>query len=334
MTKLLLFLILVAGAGFAASFLAENAGSVTMFWFDYRIDTSVAFILICGVVAALVLTFLLQIIFAPSRFFARFFERRAANKLKLGIGELTYSVAALASSDIAAAEAHTKKVEKLLGRTPLTILLSAQIAKTKGDEATTNALLEQLLLHKETNYLAARSLSDNANKHDDLPRALELARQANQLNPKDSLSALQVLNLQVRLKQWKAALATVQNLRIPRKERNRLIALISIVRGRELLADGHNEEALGLARYALSKLPYFAPAADFAARVYSATGDMRKAENILKKAKKHSGFGEDASAIFVCRICAGSQKEWALHCNHCHSFDSLEPKSEIYGQAE
>ena len=312
MIKLLLFLIFIGCAGFGASWLMENSGSVTMIFLDYRIDTSVAFLLVSAVIFACLFAFLLQIIFAPSRFF----ERRTAKKLKRGIDELTYSVAALAASDIHTAELHTKKLEKLLGKTPLAILLSAQIAKTKGDEATTNALLEQLLLHKETNYLAARSLCDNASKNNNLPKALALAKQANQLNPKDNLSALQVLNLQVRMKNWAEAEASLQTSKLPRREKNRLRALMNIVHGRELLADGYGEQALHLAKYAAAKLPNFAPAAEFAADANRSNNQPKKADKILKNIKENRDF-------WHCRICGNSQKIWNLHCDHCQGFDTL-----------
>jgi uncharacterized membrane-anchored protein len=324
MIKLLLFLLFITCVGFAASFLVENSGNVTMFWFDYRIDTSVAFLIFFTILVAILFAGLVQLFFAP----ARFFERRELRKLKRGISELTYSVAALAASDIASAQQHTHKVENLLGRTPLTLLLSAQIAKTKGDEPATNALLEQLILHKETNFLAARSLSDNANQHNNLPQALEFALQANNLNPKDILSSLQVINLQVRLKQWDRAEASLKNARFPRKERSRLRALINIIPGRELLENGYEEEALRLAKYTISQLPNFIPAAQFAANAYQENDKSYKAERILRKIPPNN-------VIWQCKICATSQKIWDLHCPHCHAFDALEEKTELfYGEAE
>jgi len=349
MIKIIIFLLFIAGLGFCASYLAQNSGQVTMFWFDYRIETSVAFLLFSAIIFAFLFAFLLQLIFAPSRFF----ECRKTNKLKRGISELTYSVAALAASDILAAEAHTKKVEKLLGRTPLSILLNAQIAKTKGDEATTNALLEQLLQHKETNFLAASSLSDNANKNDNLPKALELAKQANELNPRDNLSALQVLSLQARMKEWEDAEATLNKAKLPRSERKRLRALLAITRGEELLAAGRDADALKLAKSALSALPYFPPAAALAARAYHELGSPRRAFCTLKKSWKKAPnpvllealaditaheskekqeklgdklIGASAHGFWECRLCTKQHKIWHLNCENCHGFDTLEWK--------
>jgi len=349
MIKIIIFLLFITGLGFCASYLAQNSGQVTMFWFDYRIETSVAFLLFSAIIFAFLFAFLLQLIFAP----ARFLERCKTNKLKRGISELTYSVAALAASDILAAEAHTKKVEKLLGRTPLAILLNAQIAKTKGDEVATNALLEQLLQHKETNYLAARSLSDNASKHDNLPKALELAKQANALNPRDNLSALQLLSLQARMQEWAEAEATLNKAKLPRSERKRLRALVNITHGEELLAAGRDADALTLAKSALSTLPCFPPAAALAARAYHENDSPRHAFRALKRAwqrenhpvllealaditahepsetqekMRHKLRGVAGSGFWECRLCTKQHKIWHLTCENCHGFDTLEWK--------
>lgn len=353
MINLLLFLIFIACAGIATSLMVENSGSVTILWFDYQIETSVAFLLISIVLTAILIvliTLILRSIFSAP---ANFWKKRNVKQLKLGISELTYGVAALAASNIDSAETHVKKVEKLLGRTPLTLLLSAQIAKTRGDELKTQALLEQLLEYKETEYLAARSLSDNASKMDNLPKALHLAQQAQAISPKDRASALAVISLEVRLGRWHEALHHLQNSKLPRKEKKRIQALIQLARGELLLEEGHNEQALYLARNVISILPDFTPAIAFTARAYSANDRKRKAISLLVKAWKNnpsqlindtladitlhepperrekllsSLTGDSGNGIWQCKTCTHSQKIWNLHCNSCHEFDGLEWK--------
>lgn len=328
MIKLLLFLVFLAGLGVSASFLAENAGSVTMFWLDYRIETSVAFLIVLALLISIIMIASVQLLLAPRRFFRSITQKSTTKKLERAIGELTYSVAALAASDPSAAQAHNNKVENLLGRTPLTILLSAQIAKTKGDESSANALLEQLLLHKETNFLAARFLSDNASKHEDLPRALEFAKQARELNHKDSLAALRVISLHVRLKQWQEALAMLQKIRISRKERVRLQALINLAQAEELFENGNDSAALTLGKYAYAKLPDFRPAAELLARIYDEIGEGKTARRIRKIIIEKQSTIVDGGLNFTCKICASSQKKWGIHCNKCHGFDTLVYKNQ------
>jgi HemY protein len=354
MINLLLFLFFIGCAGLAAAWLVENPGDVSMQWFGYQIDTSVAFIFLLILLASLTITLFAMTIRRMVSAPGQFMQRRSLRQLKSGISELTYSVAALAASDIESAETHTRKVEKLLGRTPLTLLLSAQIAKTRGDEKETQAKLEQLLEYRETEYLAARFLSDSANKYQNLPKALNLAKQAQNMNPKDKASALAVVSLEVRLKHWHDALANLERARLPRKEKQRLRALIQVEYAALLLEEGHDEEALHIARGALGILPGFAPAAAVAARAYSENHKQGKALSILKKAwkkapspllaetlhditaheeperkeKLHALFSTEApEGIWLCKSCEHKQKNWSLHCAACNSFDTMEWKT-------
>ena len=321
MINLLLFLFFIACASLAVALIVENPGSVTMLWFNYQIETSVAFIILAILLTAIFLIlFTLTIrlvISAPSQFL----QRRGVKQLRSGITELTYSIAALASSNITAAETHVHKAQKLLGRTPLTILLSAQIAKNKGNEATTQALLEQLLEYKETEYLAARSLSDSASKYDNLPKALQLAKKAQIINPKDNASILAVVSLQVRLKYGDEALANVQKAKLPRKEKLRILALIQLARGELMLENSRHEEALSLVKNIISNLPKFAPAIDFCANVYDKNQMPKKANKLRAKLSEPTADG-----IWLCKACGHSQKIWKIHCNSCNGFDTLEWK--------
>lgn len=353
MINLLLFLFFIGFAGLAAAFIVENPGNVTMVWFDYQIETSVAFIIIAALLAFTFLILLTSVIVRILSIPSRFRKKRTIKQLESGMTELTHSVAALATSNIESAEKHVGKVERLLGKTPLTLLLSAQISKTKGDEPKTQKLLEQLLEHKETEYLAARSLSDSASKQDNFPKALQLAKKAQSLNPKNNTSSLAVISLQVRLKQWDEALANVQKIKIPRREKFRIRALIQLARGETMLRDERSEEALPLANNVIKILPYFAPAVSFTARVYSKNDMYNKAIRIIVKAWKYSRSpllidtlneisehepnekkekllaklsGDVQSGIWTCKTCEHNQKTWNVHCGSCYSFDTLEWK--------
>ncbi len=353
MINLLLFLFFIACTSLAVALIVDNPGVVTMLWFDYQIETSVAFIiltiLLTSILLILVTLILRRIISTPSRIL----QRRGVRQLKTGISELTYSVAALASSNIDVAEQHVHKVEKLLGRTPLTLLLSAQIAKSRGNEVLTQTLLEQLLEHKETEYLAARSLSDSASKQDNLPKALQLAKKAQTMNPRDNASALAVASLQVRLKHWHEALENVQKTKLPRKEKLRIYTLIQLARGELLLEDGRAEQALYLTNNILRVLPDFSPAIAFVARVYDRNNMSAKAIKLITRAwkknpsplfievlneiiinekperqeKLRSAFtGNIEIGSWVCKTCGHHHEKWSLHCESCSDFNSLEWK--------
>lgn len=337
--------------GIVASFVVDNPGDVTMLWFNYQIETSIAFMIAAITIAVIILmSFILlirRILYAPSNFI----NKRTTKHLKSGLNELTHTIAALATSNIDSAEKHIHKAERLIGKTPLTLLLEAQISKSKGNEVKTQKLLESLLEYKETEFLAARSLSDNANKHENLPAALKFAKKAQSLEPKNNHSSLAVISLQTRMQQWDEALANVMKAKLKRKDKKRIAALIKLMRAQSLLNNGNNEQALIIAEEASPILSNFTPATTIMANIYSKNDNNKKAISILTKALKRqpsSYLMETLQNIiesepeeykkkilekfsdkikngkWICSACSHSHEKWGSHCASCSSFDTLE----------
>lgn len=292
MINLLLFLFLLFLVSVTAAWVAENPGTVSMEWFDYRIETSLAFLLLTAVILAFVLAygilFIRMIIRAPSGFMTQ----RSARHYRKGLDEITYSVAALAAADITTAQVHTKKAQKLLGTTPLTLLLQAQIARSTGDDEKTHELLHKMLEHKETEYLAARSLSESASKQHLLSKALELAQRAQKINPRDAAPAQTVISLHMRLHQWQEAIGAIDMAarkgRWHRHKANRARALVHHAQGLQLLETGEQESALAHAKMALKSLPGFVPVVLLAAKAHAACNQPEKAIKLLLACWKHS----------------------------------------------
>ncbi|NBX03083.1 MAG: hypothetical protein EBR02_03260 [Alphaproteobacteria bacterium] len=261
MSNLLLFLLLLACLGISASWIAENPGEVVIHWGDWRIDTSLA--LIFGAVLAASLAFIItysilaKILNLPSAWS----QNRSLKSYKNGLTELTWTVASLAASDIATAERHAKKAQKLLGNSPMTLLLFAQISRHQGDEGRTQHLLEEMLEHKETEYLAARMLSESAHKQEMLPRALALAQRAQSASPHDGDAVVALVSLNVKMQQWQKALDAVNS--AGRKagmssgERSHLRGVILLAEALSLAEDEHDETALAIAKKSLKYLPDF-----------------------------------------------------------------------------
>jgi HemY protein len=284
MINLLLLVLFLACLGITAGWIAENPGNVTIYWFDYRVDTSFAFLLLLGIAAAFVLSyayiFVRRVVLSPGDFL----ERRSIKHYRKGLTELTFSVAALAAADVKKAEAHTRKAEALLGRTPMTLLLSAQIARSQGDDARTRILLDQMLDYKETEYIAARSLSDAAKKQQIFPEALQMAERAHAINPKEIKS---LLSLHVRMGHWQEAQASVQKSlkrrSLTRAEAKHFRGLLYLMQGMQLLATEQHEGALKAASLCLGEIPDFIPAILFAAKAYHANQQEHKALALIRR---------------------------------------------------
>lgn len=354
MSNLLLLLFFIACLSMGAMWLAENPGTVTIHWFEYQIDTSFVVLLVMSCVAAVGLSICYLILRTILHIPARFSNRRSLKQYRAALTEITYSVAALAASDTATAQAHTRKAEKLLGTTPLTLLLSAQIARNQGDEKKTHALLEQLLDHKETEYLAARNLSEAAGKQDLLPKALQLAERAQTINPRERESLLSVIGIHVRLCKWQEALQALKTGKasVNRAEQRELRGKILLAQAQKLAAEEQDEAALVHARAALSCLPEFVPALCFTAECYAREGEQAKALKLLQKAwrtnphpqladglralamkespqvqKKILATLHDATPLAAplwnCSKCSNATSQWALHCPSCQGFNTL-----------
>lgn len=323
MINLLLYLILIGLLGVAGSWVAGNPGEATLYWMGWRIDTSFAFLLaLTGMLALLLVglgALLRALVGAPESYF----RRRELKHYRLGLSEITTSVAALAAADPRTAEIHTRRAQKLLGSSPLILLLSAQIAKSDGDEKKTRALLTAMLDHKETEYLAARSLSDAATRRQALPEALSLAERARAVNRRDSAAAASVVGLHVRLGQWEQALAAIGSFwrgGLSHLQRRRFRGLVHLKHGMNLLERGDAAAALPLAQKARGLLGDFIPVRQLLARIYEKLGKAGKAAALKKALPK--GF-----TLWTCRHCGHDADRWDIACPECGAFDGVEAVS-------
>ena len=297
MINILLLITFLTCVGITAAWIAENPGSVTIYWFDYRIDTSFAFLLFIAFISIVTLSYAYAVLRRFALIPDYLIHRKTLKSYKQGITELTYSVAALAAADLKDAAVHTRKAEKLLGRTPLTLLLSAQIARSEGDDAKTQNLLEQMLDYKETEYVAARSLSDSATKQN-LPEALALAERAHKINPQ---GVSKLISLYMRLGHFQQAIQAIEKSArkrgITRNEMQRYKGISYLQQGQEALAAGNIEQAMAAAKYVLKFLPDFSPAIAFCARAYAANKQSKKAFSLLAKHWKASPDSNLADAF-------------------------------------
>jgi HemY protein len=287
MTVLFALLIIVAGFGLGAAWLGENPGMVTMTWFDYQVETSVSVLLLVLIIAAIILTFIYNFLLRLLRAPGRYAQRRDLKHYRLGLCEVTHSVAALAASDIASATRHTKKAEKALGTTPLTLLLRAQISKSAGSDKESRELLEQLLEYPETEYLAAKSLSDAAQKQHLLPQALTFAERANRINPKQSGGAWAVFDLHLNTGNFQEAeIHAAKSRKKGAFSRADMLAAkgrIALRQAENSYANGHRENALTLAQQAINYMKDDIRAAELCAKLYIEFNQPQRALKIIQQ---------------------------------------------------
>ena len=158
MARALWFLFVLGLLVIAAVWLADNPGSVTVYWRDYRADTSVALLLVAvaliAVAAAAAYRLWRFIRRAPASLSRAGRERRR----RRGYLALTQGLVAVAAGDAEEARHQVKRADGLLDDPPLTLLLSAQAAQLAGDEGAGGNYFAAMLERPETEFLGLRGL--------------------------------------------------------------------------------------------------------------------------------------------------------------------------------
>lgn len=304
--RILLPLIVIACLIAAAVFVADRPGSVELEWQGWRVDTSVA-VLVLGVIALAMLAAALfhvlrKIIGGPRAFMRGRRERRRRD----GYRALTQGMVAVAAGDAAEAQKFARKADVLLAEPPLTLLLSAQAAQLSGDEHAARRYFTAMLDREETEFLGLRGLLMQALRRQDEATALTLVERAKALRPRTPWVLTSLFELQARAGKWLAAETTLAEaikrkvLAAPESRHRR--AVLFHERSRASEAEGETREALAHAAHAHNLDPTFAPATVRYAELLHIGGSRRSATKVIEKAWRvapHPALADAYGSLFV-----------------------------------
>src|SRR6185437_15392730 len=159
----------------ASVYVADRPGSVELVWQGWRVDTSVA-VLVLAVVAiamgAAALFHILRKVLGGPRAFMR---SRREKRRREGYRALTQGMVAVAAGDAEEAQKFARKADVLLAEPPLTLLLSAQAAQLNGDDRAAQRYFTAMIERKETEFLGLRGLIMQALRGGDERKALPAA---------------------------------------------------------------------------------------------------------------------------------------------------------------
>jgi HemY protein len=301
MWRALAFLALLAVAAYAAVWLADHPGVVTVTWGGYEVATSLAAGLVGVLVLAVVLgfawAFARGLIGLPRRISRSSRERRRAR----GYSALSRGMVAVGSGDPVAARRHAGEAERLLGREPLALLLTAQAAQISGDRAGAERAFRRMADDPETRVLGLRGLFVEARRQGDEATARAYAAEAAHLAPSVSWANEAVLEAQCADRDWSGALDTVSrraSLGIADKaaaRRQRAVLLTASAQEREV---GDPERALAQAMEAVKLAPDLVPAAAVAGRLLSRRAELKKAARVVEAAWK-AGPHPDLARVYL-----------------------------------
>jgi HemY protein len=284
MVRVLLYLALVGIFAFAAMWLVDRPGDVTINWLGYRAELSVAALAAAVALVACATVLLWNVmrwIIAGPEAFALFRRNRRRAK---GYEAIARGVVAVGTGDARRAGKESSEARRLLGKEPLTLVLAAQAAQLAGDRAGAEAAFRAMTEAPETRSLGLRGLFVEAERRGDRAAAKAIAEEAVRQSSATPWAGQALFDFQCAERDWAGALGTLERL-----SANRLIEKADVKRRRAVLLtaqamDGVGDPALAVkrAREAHGLAPDFVPAAALAARLLAEQGDAKRAMKIVE----------------------------------------------------
>ncbi len=294
-TKIVVFIALVAAAALGAGYLLELDGGVriVMAGQEFNLTPLTAVVALLFLVLAIWLFLkLASLVVAVLKFIngdetaiSRYFDRNRQHK---GYKALSEGLMALASGEGELAMAKAGRAEKYLRKPELTNLITAQAAEMSGNRRKAEEVYKRLLKNEQTRFVGVRGILKQKLADGDTDTALKLAETAFALKPKHSEIQDTLLNLQAQNEDWSGARRTLnaklKHGSLPRDVHKRRDAVLALSEARDILDEGKDIEAQEAAIEANRLSPDLVPAAVLAARGYIEKGSKRYAVRVVNKA--------------------------------------------------
>jgi len=304
MVRVLAYIVLVFLLAVGFAWLADRPGAVVFTWQNYEIRASlmVAAVALVALIAALAMVgAVLRGLFNMPGMLGRFFGARRRER---GYRALSAGMIAVGAGDVQVARRAAGEATALLGKEPLTLLLTAQAAQLAGDGDRARSDFEALAARPDTRVLGLHGLFIEARRQGEHAAARHFAEEAARQAPRIGWAGTALFEYQAREGDWLGALRTLsanadQRL-VDKADARRLRATLLTARAMELEA-GDPVEARAAAQEAHRLQPDLAPAAVVAARLLTRADDIRRAVKVLETAWKASPHPEIAEAYATVR---------------------------------
>jgi HemY protein len=295
LTKVLIFVAVLAVLTLGATFLLEAGGAVRITAAGWELSLGPLQLLIGVLILIVVLWLVMKLVgllVAVLRFangdetaISRYFDR---NRERKGYQALSEGLLALAAGEGRLALARARKAEYYLDDPALTTLLVAQAAEAAGDTARAAEAYKEMLAAPHTRFVGIRGLLQQKLAEGDTATALKLAEKAIELRPKHTETQDILLKLQTEQRDWKGARATLgAKLKagtLPKDVYRRRDAVLALQLAATVLDEDATIEAREAAIEANKQSPDLIPAAVMAARSYINKDNAKNATRVLKKA--------------------------------------------------
>lgn len=260
-------------------------GSITATIAGTTLQTSTPFAVLLLAIAFILLYAIIRLI-AWVVSIPRQVKRGRGNRSRLK-GELALNRAliALAADDSGGARREADRGRRLLGDTPLTLLIAAQAGRQAGREDEAAALYEQLAERPDSRLLGLRGLMRIAVEQEDWERATALATEAEKAHPGAAWLRDERRYMAQATGDWTEAL------RLSSSDNKAALAVIAAQNETDPKA------ALALSKQAFDAEPTLAPAAIAYAKALRDNGKQRQAQDVLRQAWSVKPHPELATAF-------------------------------------
>jgi HemY protein len=287
MTRPLLFAAAVALLVALAVWLANDPGGATLVWHGWRIDTSVAVLLIAAAVLAFLLLVALRLIGWIQSSVRSYRIAQRERRMTRGLTALGDGFAAVHAGLGAAARRLAREAETLLQDNPAVLVLRKQAAALDGDATELRAAAEPLLARPQTELAALKALATKAIADGDVVGALAHAKRALARKEAPAWAVHLALDAEIAARRWAEALEILENRSardvFPPTDYRRLRARLVIHHAEDLLAQGQATAAAAAAHKVMDDEGGTAATATYA-RAMAAQGKGKKAAADVEEA--------------------------------------------------
>ena len=312
LTKLIVFVVVIAVISAGTAVLLESEGIVRIAIADREFSMSTVTFVIGGIL--LVPTFwIFFFLFGLARALFRFLiGDDAALKRYLNRGRERRGLDAFAEGMIALASGNPKlalgkvaKAERALGRPELTSILKAQAAELSGNSKQALLAYRELLSNQNTRFAGIAGILRQKLDEGDLDTALKLAEKAFALNPKHADIQNTLLRLQSSKRDWTGARQTLaakfKSHSLPRDVYSRRESVLSFAEAQEKIEAGETKEGEAAVLSVNRAVPGLVPAAVLSANILTRSRETRSAAKVIRKAwgiRPHPDLAAAYAAIF------------------------------------
>lgn len=287
MSRIILFLLLIALAAAGAAWIADQPGEVVFPWDGGRAHVTLLEFAVgfgSAVVAAMLAWSILRALWRlPEKIRRARRERRHAR----GRHAITQGLLAIGHGDSAAARLHADVARRHAAGDPLTLLLHAQSAQLDGNRDAAREAFQAMAMREDTRLLGLRGLFIEAQRADDVAAAVTIAEEALKTSPSSTWASQAVLGFRCSRADWTGALAILDNNLasglIDKETYRRQRGVLLTARALELETIDR-DQSREVVMEAVKLAPTLVPAAVLAAKYQSEAHQIRRAMRIVEAA--------------------------------------------------